>query len=70
MLIRKIYALVITYWQVKEKKKQRRRLEFPIAENSIKAGSGYIKNKSRIVADDQIYGKSARNIRKNGNNRG
>ena len=70
MLIRKIYALVITYWQVKEKKKQRRRPEFPIAENCIKAGSGYIKNKSRIVADDQIYGKSARNIRKNGNNRG
>ena len=70
MLIRKICALVITYWQVKEKKKQRRRLEFPIAENCIKAGSGYIKNKSRIVADDQIYGKSARNIRKNGNNRG
>ena len=52
-----LYTLIITYRQDKNKSK---------TENYTKTGSGYIKNKKKIVPGKQTYAETAKNIRKIG----
>ena len=62
MVIKKKYALIINIPTRQREKKQHHRPEFPITENYIKTGGGYIKNKTRIVPGNQTYAETARNI--------